>query len=116
MVDTIKGRLNITIPLPDRVLEPIKIAGQINRLDLNHSTNGYDVWLFRSTGYEGWQNELRMALIQHCISQKMHTPSQMINVGVYSFEEEYFESTSYSKEVIEKARRQLDIFLGKMGI
>ena len=115
-IDTVKGRINITIPLPDRVLEPIRITGQINRLDLNHEINGYDVWLFRSMGHEGWQKELRMILIQHAISQKIHTPVQRINIGIYSFEDKFIDSVSYTKESIDHARQQLDIFLKEMGV
>jgi len=115
-VDTIDWRFNIVVPLPDRVLEPIPISGQIGRFDFNNDTRGYSIWLFRNRGYEGWQDEFRMPLIQHAISRKMYTPIDRIKIGIYSFEDRYIDATSYSEQVIEDAREQLDHFLQKLGI
>lgn len=115
-VTTFACKYNCVIPLPDRVLEPMRISGQIGRLDLIDDPKGYAVWLFRGKDYRGWQEELRMPLIQHAISREMYTPTDRIMIGIYSFQERYVGATSYSNQDIEDARERLDHFLQQLGI
>jgi hypothetical protein len=86
------------------------LAGEVGRVDVVLA-GGYGAYLI-GQGYEGWQGQLRMPLLQRYVAGEFGVAVADVRVGVYSFdrghEEQRFtpaEVTNAFEESVEIARR-----------
>jgi len=111
----IQTRLNIVIPLSTKYEDSLRLSGQVSRLDINPN-GGYGAWLFRSKGFEGWENELQMPIIQNAVGVELgKNEKPPIIVGIVSFEEHYIGLHEYSEVEIAQAHSNLESIFRQMG-
>jgi hypothetical protein len=106
-------RLNPSISLPPSVTPDLTLSGQIARVDLVPS-GGYAGWIFASGAASGWQQELRMPILQEALADEMNTTSDDVIVGIYAFQDRSVKHTSYSATEIREARASLESLLQRL--
>lgn len=112
---TFQIRLNIEFPLFPSEAVDLRITGQVSRLDLSPD-GGYVAWLFRSGDHDKWEDEIRLPLIQHTLSNSvLACPLDEITMGIISFNERFAGTHSYSESEVEDSIRDLLELLSIMG-
>jgi hypothetical protein len=112
---TFETRLRVVIPLPSWVPPDLVCSGEVTRIDLVPA-GGYAAWLIRSRGAQDWIQELCMPLVQHALAHgALGAPASEIQIGIYSFAEQFVDLCSYSPTEIDQARLDLDGLLRSLG-
>ena len=110
-----RTRLDIGISLPPWMPPDFRCSGRLGRLDLI-PTEGYAIWLFRPRGYERWENELCMPLIQKEVSETvLGVHISKVRIGIYSFEERFVDDRSYSESEIITSEEKFIKLLSDLG-
>lgn len=81
------------------------VTGQVSRIDVGSSTPYYG-WAFLTSPVD-WKSELRMPIIQYCLSLALRCAVDEVAVGVYCFQTNHHELASYSQTQINTAIREL---------
>lgn len=102
-----RTRLNVDIPLPSWTPDDFSCSGEVSRLDLAQS-GCYAAWRFDSGDARGWQEDLRMPMIQEAVARILDAPTDEITVGVYAFRARSIQYRRYSASEITAARSMLE--------
>lgn len=81
-------------------------SGQIPRIDINTTDEGYSFYFFEKVLHE-WENELRFPLLQSYLSSYFGCDDQEMKVGVYAMQEGKHFSKTFSKQEITDAKAEL---------
>ena len=112
---TFQNRLHVEVPLPQRVSSELYCSGEVSRIDMV-PTGGYAVWLIRVRGANNVFTELCMPLIQDTVARiTLNVLPSEIQVGVYSFTEQFVNTRSYTRQEIFNAHTELGNLLRRMG-
>jgi hypothetical protein len=96
------ARWNQKIVIP--ITEGFQLGGEIGRLDLA-ADGRYAVWLLSGKSH-GWQDELRIPLIQRHFAERMVVEPQMVDVGFYFFDLGEHESICFNADDLAAAARE----------
>lgn len=97
---TVKSRVRLNFCLGHGVI----LGGNISRVDVDITTNGYRAILLESIPPQ-WNEELRMPLIQRGVALTYQRPEDKFVVGIQELDTCHLVETSYSKEAINDAEQ-----------
>lgn len=110
---TFRTRLRIQVRLPNWVPVDLRCSGEIPRVDVIPQ-GGYAAWLMKSREPEGWEQQLRMPLIQDTVALLLNVPIEEVQVGIYSFVEKFVASRVYTGREIQGSYSTLANLLKEM--
>ena len=89
-------------------------SGEITRLDIVPG-GGPAGWLFRNSSIAGWDQELRMPLIQEALAFEVGRDVEDVMVGVYGFQEQIFDQRTFSRDEVRAAYLRFEDLLRQLG-
>ncbi|MCE5332174.1 MAG: hypothetical protein LLF95_08530 [Bacteroidales bacterium] len=96
--EKVQGRLNMDIEYNNH------LSGEIYRID--KTSDGYAITLMLRQD-KIWQNELRFPLLQRFYSDKFKCPLNSIKIGVYNYEKDVHEYTTYDEPALNNAWEEM---------
>lgn len=102
--DVVKTRDNLSLTLPDRYGNFV-VSGQASRIDLKPQ-GGYSIWTFARNDLD-WRDDPRMPLLQQAYADKLDASLDEIEVGIYDFVTEKYDSVQFDASAIRSSQRKL---------
>jgi hypothetical protein len=102
--NVVKTRDNLALTLPDEYAGFV-VSGQASRIDLRQQ-GGYSVWTF-ARNKPNWRTDPRMPLLQEAYADRLAASLDEVEVGVYDFWTETYDTLQFSSSEVRAARRRL---------
>lgn len=100
--------------LPEWAPQDLVCSGEITRLDMIPG-GGLAGWLFRNNDISGWDQELRMPLIQEALALEVGRDVEDVMVGVYGFQQRLVDQRTFFQGEVRSAHRRFEGLLRQLG-